>query len=41
MEEEAKQDAYTKDGSVDLCGQPVLASQTGHWKACAFLVGNS
>ncbi|XP_066362911.1 protein NRT1/ PTR FAMILY 5.1 [Miscanthus floridulus] len=39
MEEEAKQDAYTKDGSVDLRGQPVLASQTGRWKACAFLVG--
>ncbi|KAG0517626.1 hypothetical protein BDA96_09G105800 [Sorghum bicolor] len=40
MEEEAKQDTYTKDGSVDLRGQPALASQTGRWKACAFLVVN-
>ncbi|CAL9105872.1 unnamed protein product [Musa acuminata var. zebrina] len=30
---------YTKDGSVDLHGRPVLASQTGRWRACAFLVG--
>ncbi|WOK95857.1 hypothetical protein Cni_G04564 [Canna indica] len=30
---------YTKDGSVDLRGRPVLASQTGRWRACAFLVG--
>ncbi|WVZ97979.1 hypothetical protein U9M48_043474 [Paspalum notatum var. saurae] len=39
MEEEAKQDLYTKDGSVDLRGRPVLAARTGRWKACAFLVG--
>ncbi|KAF8720123.1 hypothetical protein HU200_024905 [Digitaria exilis] len=39
MGEEAanKQDMYTKDGSVDLRGRPVLASRTGRWKACAFL----
>ncbi|PIA58056.1 hypothetical protein AQUCO_00500171v1 [Aquilegia coerulea] len=30
---------YTKDGSVDLRGRPVLASTTGKWKACSFLVG--
>ncbi|XP_057476084.1 protein NRT1/ PTR FAMILY 5.1 [Actinidia eriantha] len=30
---------YTQDGTVDLRGQPVLASKTGKWKACAFLVG--
>ncbi|XP_038892262.1 protein NRT1/ PTR FAMILY 5.1 [Benincasa hispida] len=30
---------FTKDGTVDLRGQPVLASKTGKWKACAFLVG--
>ncbi|KAF5188765.1 NRT1/ PTR FAMILY 5.1 [Thalictrum thalictroides] len=30
---------YTKDGSVDLRGRPVLASDTGKWKACSFLVG--
>ncbi|KAJ4825309.1 hypothetical protein Tsubulata_047494 [Turnera subulata] len=30
---------YTQDGTVDLRGRPVLASTTGKWKACAFLVG--
>ncbi|XP_008782623.1 protein NRT1/ PTR FAMILY 5.1 [Phoenix dactylifera] len=30
---------YTQDGSVDLRGRPVLASRTGRWRACAFLVG--
>ncbi|PON79048.1 Proton-dependent oligopeptide transporter [Parasponia andersonii] len=30
---------YTQDGTVDLRGSPVLASKTGKWKACAFLVG--
>ncbi|KAL6630995.1 hypothetical protein ACP70R_028335 [Stipagrostis hirtigluma subsp. patula] len=39
MEAESKQGVYTKDGSVDLRGRPVLAAQTGGWKACAFLVG--
>ncbi|XAR71881.1 hypothetical protein NMG60_11018328 [Bertholletia excelsa] len=29
---------YTQDGTVGLHGQPVLASQTGKWKACAFLL---
>lgn len=31
---------FTQDGTVDLHGRPVLASKTGKWKACAFLVGN-
>ncbi|CAL9008303.1 unnamed protein product [Prunus brigantina] len=31
--------SYTRDGTVDLQGRPVLASKTGKWKACAFLVG--
>jgi hypothetical protein len=31
---------YTKDGSVDLRGRPILAAKTGRWKACGFLVGN-
>lgn len=35
---ETKQE-FTKDGSVDLRGRPALASRTGRWKACAFLVG--
>ncbi|MBA0725490.1 hypothetical protein Golax_022076 [Gossypium laxum] len=30
---------HTQDGTVDLRGRPVLASKTGKWKACAFLVG--
>lgn len=29
---------YTQDGTVDLRGRPVLASRTGKWKACAFLL---
>ncbi|KAE8723650.1 Protein NRT1/ PTR FAMILY 5.1 [Hibiscus syriacus] len=29
----------TRDGSADLHGRPVIASKTGKWKACAFLVG--
>ncbi|KAJ7959565.1 protein NRT1/ PTR FAMILY 5.2-like [Quillaja saponaria] len=35
---EGKED-YTQDGTVDLRGRPALASKTGKWKACAFLVG--
>ena len=31
---------YTQDGTVDLQGRPVIASKTGKWRACAFLVGN-
>lgn len=30
---------YTQDGTVDLRGRPVLASKTGRWKACSFLLG--
>lgn len=30
---------HTQDGSVDLRGRPVLASRTGKWKACSFLLG--
>ncbi|KAF6143111.1 hypothetical protein GIB67_041179 [Kingdonia uniflora] len=29
---------YTRDGTVGLQGRPVLASKTGKWKACAFLL---
>ncbi|PRQ59564.1 putative proton-dependent oligopeptide transporter family, major facilitator superfamily [Rosa chinensis] len=39
MELEAAKAGYTGDGTVDLRGRPVLASKTGKWKACAFLVG--
>ncbi|KAJ4805098.1 Protein NRT1/ PTR FAMILY 5.1 [Rhynchospora pubera] len=29
---------YTQDGSVNLRGHPAVASRTGRWKACGFLV---
>lgn len=32
---------YTQDGTVDLKGKPVLRSNTGRWKACSFIVGES
>nr|CAB3499423.1 unnamed protein product [Digitaria exilis] len=31
-------DDYTKDGSVDLRGNPVLRSKRGGWTACSFIV---
>lgn len=31
-------DDYTKDGSVDLKGKPVMRSKTGGWTACSFVV---
>lgn len=34
-------DDYTKDGSVDLRGNPVLRSKRGGWTACTFIVGTS
>ncbi|RID60990.1 hypothetical protein BRARA_E00170 [Brassica rapa] len=30
---------YTQDGTVDLQGRPALASTTGRWRACYFLLG--
>ncbi|KAL4190486.1 hypothetical protein AMTRI_Chr07g75880 [Amborella trichopoda] len=30
---------YTKNGSVDLRGNPVLRSKGGRWTACSFIVG--
>lgn len=32
---------YTKDGTVDLKGNPVLRSNTGRWRATSFIVGMS
>ncbi|XP_063936860.1 protein NRT1/ PTR FAMILY 5.2 isoform X3 [Daucus carota subsp. sativus] len=32
-------DEYTKDGTVDLMGNPVLRSNTGRWRATSFIVG--
>ncbi|KAH0707655.1 hypothetical protein KY285_010252 [Solanum tuberosum] len=31
---------YTRDGSVDINGNPVLKSETGNWRACPFILGN-
>ncbi|KAI4382894.1 hypothetical protein MLD38_008796 [Melastoma candidum] len=36
---ESESNRCTVDGTVDLRGRPVLASRTGKWKACAFLIG--
>jgi hypothetical protein len=36
---EASEDEYTRDGTVDLHGNPVLRSKRGGWKACSFVVG--
>lgn len=32
-------DEYTKDGTVDLKGNPVRRSKRGGWTACSFIVG--
>ncbi|XP_073274563.1 protein NRT1/ PTR FAMILY 5.2-like [Primulina huaijiensis] len=32
-------DLYTRDGTLDLKGRPVLRSNTGKWKACYYIVG--
>lgn len=37
---EATQGEYTKDGSVNLKGKPILRSKSGGWTACTFVVGN-
>ncbi|CAI9759116.1 unnamed protein product [Fraxinus pennsylvanica] len=39
MKVEEKGTDYTRDGTVDLKGRPVLRSNTGKWKACYFIVG--
>lgn len=38
MDLETNNKGYTQDGTLDLRGRPVLASKTGKWKACAFLL---
>ncbi|KAJ0967519.1 hypothetical protein J5N97_024436 [Dioscorea zingiberensis] len=35
---EEAQGGYTKDGSVDLKGNPTLRSKSGGWTACSFVV---
>lgn len=39
VEEKGVDDGYTKDGTVDLRGNPVLRSKRGGWTACSFVVG--
>uniref|UniRef100_A0A453EQE4 Uncharacterized protein n=1 Tax=Aegilops tauschii subsp. strangulata TaxID=200361 RepID=A0A453EQE4_AEGTS len=29
---------YTQDGTTDLCGNPVIRSNRGGWKACSFVL---
>ncbi|XP_059653278.1 protein NRT1/ PTR FAMILY 5.2-like [Cornus florida] len=36
--EEGLDHEYTKDGTVDLKGNPALRSKRGGWKACSFIV---
>lgn len=36
---DGRDDQYTKDGTVDLKGRPVLRSNTGRWRACSFILG--
>ncbi|KAG5620393.1 hypothetical protein H5410_005611 [Solanum commersonii] len=38
--EDESSDLYTRDGSVDIKGNPVLKSETGNWRACPFILGN-
>ncbi|KAL3359834.1 hypothetical protein AABB24_016367 [Solanum stoloniferum] len=38
VDENGQDDGYTKDGTVDLKGNPILRSNTGGWKACSFIV---
>ncbi|XP_074582721.1 protein NRT1/ PTR FAMILY 8.1-like isoform X2 [Curcuma longa] len=33
-------DKYTKDGTTDIHGQPVLKKETGNWKACPYILAN-
>ncbi|KMT18883.1 hypothetical protein BVRB_2g029840 [Beta vulgaris subsp. vulgaris] len=38
MDSETNHNDYTHDGTLDLRGRPAIASKTGKWKACAFLL---
>ncbi|XP_077215202.1 protein NRT1/ PTR FAMILY 8.1-like [Tasmannia lanceolata] len=40
MEDIYKDDIYTKDGTVDIHGNPAVKNKTGNWKACPFILGN-
>lgn len=34
-------DKYTKDGTTDIHGRPVLKKETGNWRACPYILGTS
>ncbi|CAO2825771.1 unnamed protein product [Amaranthus hypochondriacus] len=38
MDLETNTSDYTHDGTLDLRGRPIIASKSGKWKACAFLL---
>ncbi|KAL2925413.1 Protein NRT1/ PTR FAMILY 5.1 [Bienertia sinuspersici] len=38
MDIETNTKDYTHDGTLDLRGRPAIASKSGKWKACAFLL---
>ncbi|KAI4378575.1 hypothetical protein MLD38_016035 [Melastoma candidum] len=37
--DEEQENEYTKDGTVDLKGQPMLRLRTGRWLDCSFILG--
>lgn len=37
---EGTDDRYTKDGTTDIHGRPVLKKNTGNWKACPYILVN-
>ncbi|KAJ8493892.1 hypothetical protein OPV22_015613 [Ensete ventricosum] len=37
---EDNKDLYTKDGTTDLRGNPVIKKNTGNWRACPYILAN-
>jgi peptide/histidine transporter 3/4 len=35
------EDGFTKDGAADFRGNPAIKKETGPWKACPYILGNS
>lgn len=40
-DENGVREDFTQDGTTDLKGRPVLRPETGRWKACYFMLGES
>ncbi|KAI3443100.1 uncharacterized protein J3R85_000468 [Psidium guajava] len=40
MDVMGEEDVYTKDGTVNIRGDPADKTKTGNWKACRFILGN-